>query len=295
MIYHFDVVGIAFLCQDMSKFNVCAQIYMSFAFYAMPVLRSISLSGLCLVHVSRSTCWLLCHVLLKPFYLLMYFFLVFWPLWQGVDLDLMVQVYIHTPRPISKGLDHFLYACPCLLACFYALCLCFPLQIQALPYFVRPVGLLVWLRPSLLGIDWVQLLMRYTSVVLVCLVHTFLCSVRCLYACLACFVPSVQLSLLPCIFACLPTCSCMSLCVVHTSIQWSYGYSIQPYICPPRRPSFCLIICLFTLLYALLALVWLSLLVCSLHNFPISFASFFACFFHLCMYTYGVWTLGARV
>ena len=31
--------------------------------------------------------------------------------------------------------------------------------------------------------------MRYTFVVLVCLIHTFLCSVRCWYTCLACFVP----------------------------------------------------------------------------------------------------------
>ena len=45
--------------------------------------------------------------------------------------------------------------------------------------------------------------------------------------------------------------------------------------------------------------IWLSLLVCSLHALPISFVSFFACllvcFFCLCMYTYGAWTLGVRV
>ena len=83
---------------------------------ALFMLRSTSLSASCLVHVSRSTCWLLCHVLLKPFYLLLPLFLVFWSFRQGVDLDLVVQVYIHTPRPISKGLDHFLlHAYVCLL------------------------------------------------------------------------------------------------------------------------------------------------------------------------------------
>ena len=39
--------------------------------FSLPCLcLDLSLSALCLVHVSRSTCWLLCHVLLKPFYLL---------------------------------------------------------------------------------------------------------------------------------------------------------------------------------------------------------------------------------
>ena len=65
---------------------------------------------------------------------------------------------------------------------------------------------------------------------------------------------------------------------------------------------FCLITCLFALSYAqhaLFGLVWLSLLVCSLHALPISFVSSFACllayFFCLCMYMHGAWRLGARV
>ena len=92
--------------------------------------------------------------------------------------------------------------------------------------------------------------MRYTPLVLVCLIHTFLCFVQCWYACLACFVPLVWLSLLFCIFLHLPTCSCRSLCVVLTPIQWNYGQLIQTYICPPQTPSFCLITCLFALSYA---------------------------------------------
>ena len=58
--------------------------------------------------------------------------------------------------------------------------------------------------------------MRYTSMVLVCLLYTFLHSMQCWYACHACFKPPVWISLLLCLFARLPTCSCMSLCVVRT-------------------------------------------------------------------------------
>ena len=36
--------------------------------------------------------------------------------WLGLDLDPMVFVIIHTPWPISKGLDHSYFACLCLLA-----------------------------------------------------------------------------------------------------------------------------------------------------------------------------------
>ena len=41
-----------------------------------------------------------------------------------------------------------------------------------------------------------------------------------------------------CIFAHLPTCSCMSLCVVYTPISWNCGHLIQTYICPFRTLSF---------------------------------------------------------
>ena len=78
-------------------------------------------------------------------------------------------------------------------------------------------------------------LVRHISVMLVCLIHTFLYCVRCFYAC---FVPPIWLSLLLFIFTHLFTCSCISFCVIHTPIQWSYGHRIQTYICPPRTPSF---------------------------------------------------------
>ena len=47
------------------------------------------------------------------------FFIVFW---FRPDLDLMVFVIVHTPWPISKGLNHPF--CISMLACFYALCFC---------------------------------------------------------------------------------------------------------------------------------------------------------------------------
>ena len=116
------------LCLDLYVF---AQIYMF-------VSRSTCLCLDLCVYVLRAMlvcldlCWLLCHVLLQPFCLLISIFLTFWPFQWGVDLDPMVQAYIRTLRPISKGLDHFLYTYPCLLACFYALYPCQPHQIQAL-------------------------------------------------------------------------------------------------------------------------------------------------------------------
>ena len=93
MIYRFDVVFLAFLSQDMSKFHVCAQIHMTsgslpcycldlhaYAFFAlffsqiyMLVLRSMSLCLDLCVYVLRAMlvcldlCQLLCHVLLQPF------------------------------------------------------------------------------------------------------------------------------------------------------------------------------------------------------------------------------------
>ena len=95
--------------------------------------------------------------------------------------------------------------------------------------------LLVWLDLPLLCLVWVWPFVRHISVMLVCLIHTFLYFVRC---CCACFVPLVWHSLLLCIFARLLRCSCISLYVIHIPISWNYGHSIQTYICPPRTPPF---------------------------------------------------------
>ena len=107
-------------CLDL---HVYAQIY-------KPKFRSMSLWAPCHAYAQiyvfmcsvpclcvRSIRWLLCHVLLQPLCSLMFLFLVFGPFRWGVDLDPVVQAYIHTPRPISKGLDYFLmHVYVCLLA-----------------------------------------------------------------------------------------------------------------------------------------------------------------------------------
>ena len=170
--------------------------------------------------------------------------------------------------------------CACLLLCFVSMFVYLDLDFAmlcalfGLVFFGFWGYLLVWLHMSLLWFAWVWPLMRHISVMLVCLIHTFLHSMWWCYACLANFVPPVWLSLLLCIFARLPTCSCMSLCllmsssliptnlyrfitrlwytrpqvplgilldrtcVVHTPILWNYGHPIQTYILPPRTPSF---------------------------------------------------------
>ena len=126
------------LCAPLSCLCLDLHVYV---ILAMSMPRSISLSALCLVHMSRSTSWLLCHVLLKLFYLLLSPFSRVLALLVGcrsrscgLNLHPYTQAYI-------KGLDHFLYTCLCFLACFYALSPCLPIQIQALQCFVPSVGL----------------------------------------------------------------------------------------------------------------------------------------------------------
>ena len=116
-------------------------------------------------------------------------------------------------------------------------------------------------------------LWKHIPVMPICSMHTL--SPLCMMICLPCLlVPPVWLSLLFYIIACLPTCPCMSLCllvsssliptfscglttifdtqepksllrilldgiyVIHNPIKWNYGHSIQTYICPPRMLSF---------------------------------------------------------
>ena len=153
-----------------------------------------------------------------------------------------------------KGFGSFPFAWQCLLAYTLYIHVCLSrlgFAMLCTLHGLMLVGLwghlLMWLHLSLLWIVWMLPFMGYTSMVLACLIYTFLCSVRCCYACLACFVPPVWLSLLLCIFARLPIGSCMSLCVVDTQISWNYGHPIQIYICPLRTPHFCLITYSFAL------------------------------------------------
>ena len=136
-----------------------------------------------------------------------------------------------------------------------------------------------------------------------CFVHTFPFSLHAML-CLPClFAPPVGFL---CIFTCLLTHPCFSLacwCVVHASTQWSYGHSIQTYICPSWTPPFvCFLACLPSRLFAcfLVSLLAMSIMLSTLCLFHILFASFpsIACLLGsrlcLCLYTHGERTHGAR-
>ena len=115
-------------------------------------------------------------------------------------------------------------------------------------------------------------------------------SVRCWYACLACFAPLIWLSLLLCIFARLPTCSCISLCVVHILIQWNYEHLIQTYICPPRSLS------LFDNMFVcpcLASFPGFSLACFSFHLFLCLFAGLFLLSLHIHVWSEDTWSKGA--
>ena len=256
---------------------------------ALFMLRSTSLSASCLVRVSRSTCWLLCHVLLKPFYLLLPLFLVFWSFRQGVDLDLVVQVYIHTPRPISKGLDHFLlHAYVCLLASMlylhdflsrsrhcHALCLPQACSCRSL----GPHACVVASIPLVAYLDVTTC--EYTSVVLVYLMHT-LSPLREML-CLPCLLCATHLAF----FASLHLCM-LAYMFMHESVCRPYSNLLELWTPNPnlhlssQNALFCLITCLF-------APIWHLLIVCLLACFPST------CFLCHWMYMRGSWTLGARV
>ena len=138
---------------------------------------------------------------------------------QGVDLDLVVQAQIHTPWPISKGLDHFFYACVCLFAsmlCVYV----YLARFRFLPCFVPFVGLcllvfgpicfMIASFPFVAYCDEIACEIYLHDVGLLEAYLSLLCAIICL-PCLLC--APVCLSSLLCIFALLPTCSCMCPCV----------------------------------------------------------------------------------
>ena len=150
----------SFLGYNMSKFNVCAQMYMLLGSLSclyldlhvctciyIPMIRSMCSCAPC------HACAQIYVVFLKPFPPLISLFLVFWPFWQGVDLDNVVQAQIYTPSPILKGLDHFL--CMSMFACLF---LCFISMLGFLDIgFAMLCALyglvLVWSHSSLLRID----------------------------------------------------------------------------------------------------------------------------------------------
>ena len=159
-------------------FHVCTYIYMSMCFFPFPCAP-------CHVWI-KSTYWMLCLVLLQPFCLFVRLFLVFWPLSR-------VQIQILWSRPISihLGLHQRVQiissnACVCLLASMLYIHVCLA-RSRFLPCFVPSVGLclLVFgatcfcgcIHPSC-GLFRCNHLREHIHVMLVCLMHTFLRSVR---------------------------------------------------------------------------------------------------------------------
>ena len=83
-------------------YMLCASFPCACAFYAMIV--CLHLGYVCRAKYYHS-----------PFVTLS-FFLVFLAYFFKLDIDPMVFFIVHTPWPISKGLDHSYFACLCLLA-----------------------------------------------------------------------------------------------------------------------------------------------------------------------------------
>ena len=197
------------------------------------------------------------------------FFLRFGPLGR-----VWIKIWCSRPTSTHLGLHQrvwissFMHVYACFLLCFISMFACLDLGFAMLfawhgLMLISLWGhLLVWLHKSLLWLVWMWRLVRHISMMLVCLIHTFLRLVRWCYACLACFVPPIWLSLLLYIFARLPTYSCMGpcllvsssliptiscgftpvfdtevlesfigilfddTCVIHTLNQWNYGHPI---------------------------------------------------------------------
>ena len=212
-------------CLDLCSLNALCYISCACALHAMFVCLNLG-------YVFHAMCYY------SSFVALVAFSCVF-AHWFGPDLDPLVFVIIHNPLPISKGLDHPF--CKSMLACLYALSSVLASLILGYATFNALSGfVVVWLdlTPCFDVTTWdaspdAGLLRPYLSSfslhAMICLPYLF--------------VPFVGFL---CIFTCLLTCPCFSLackCAIHVSTQWSYGQTIQTYICPSRTPSF---VCFFT-------------------------------------------------
>ena len=140
-----------------------------------------------------------------------------------------------------------------------------------------------------LMVCWMWPLVRHTSVVLVCLMHT-LSLLHAMLLCLPCLLCVTCLAFFASLHFC--TLAYMFMHEFVSSMLQSHGI-----IDTQSKPTFvllehplCLIICLF-------APVWHLFLACLLACFPsiCFFACLLTCFFCHCMYTHGAQTLGVRV
>ena len=124
---------------------LCARIHIPYMLYTIFHVLLCSMLCLCLNlgYVCHAMCYCTSFVPFIAFSCVLAY-------WFRPDLDPMVFVIVHTPWPTSKGLDHPIFACLCLLAC---LLLCFMLVLASLDLgfamldaFSRFV--VVWLHPT---------------------------------------------------------------------------------------------------------------------------------------------------
>ena len=178
----------------------------------MFMLRSTCLCAPC--HVNAQIYLLMCSL---PCFCVQIYMLVVMPCasiaFLSLDISLScalallgrVQIQILWSRPTSytqtyiKGFGLF-PLCMCMLACFYALYPCLPVQIQALPCFVPPMGLCLYgCICSSYGLFECNHLGEHIPVMLVCLMHTLfplrvmLCLPCLLYATRLAFFTSLHL------------------------------------------------------------------------------------------------------
>ena len=92
-----------------------------------------------------------CATLALFFPPLISFFLAFWPFWWGVGLNPMVQSYILTPRPILKGLGHFLCMSMFAYLLLYFIYMLASLDLGFAMFCALCGFVLLWLHLSFLG------------------------------------------------------------------------------------------------------------------------------------------------
>ena len=139
MFVHLDLCFHMFVCLDLCLHMLVCSVLCSACF----MLSSMCLCAPCHVCMLRPRLCLSCHVLLYPFchFIFLSFVLAYW---FGPDLDPMVFVIIHTPRPTSKGLtskglDHLV------LHVYAHLLLCFLLMLASLVPGFATLDVLSWL------------------------------------------------------------------------------------------------------------------------------------------------------
>ena len=128
-------------CLDLC-FHMLVCLGLLYMLYAISHVRSTCLRASCHVYVFRPRLCLSCHVLLQPFYSFCCIFLCF-----GLMVRTRFRPYGLCHHPYTKAHIKRVWIipiCMSMLACFYVLCLCWPLQFQALLCLAPSAGLILF-------------------------------------------------------------------------------------------------------------------------------------------------------